>query len=294
MKALVKPLNSIVALQELPQAAYSGNADNVLLKVLCVGLCRTDLYVAQGIIPVDSDITVGHEFVALVVQDATYSLTGKRVGINPLYPNHKFMGVDFNGALCQYIEVPRSQVIPTTCDNDKVVAYLEPVAASMAVLNAVSDKQLKGAVYGNNRIAYLTWLIAKDFGLDVEILDDKEFGGELTEDQHNKYDYIIETVFEEKAINNMMKLLKEGGKLIVKSRKRNFVGIDASLMVAKNLTFQAVNYYDFPACMAWLEEKHEIVHSLLGNSYDISQWQDAFDEAQRGEAKKIFIHFEDE
>jgi len=69
------------------------------------------------------------------------------VVVNPLYGN-RFMGVDFDGALCDEIVVPEEQVyrLPDSLGL-REAAYLEPVAASMAVL--------KASISRNNRALFM-------------------------------------------------------------------------------------------------------------------------------------------
>lgn len=285
MKSLIKFTQSQTKLCENP-TILEPLPNEVLIQVKSVGLCRTDLFVSNGIIPLDYDIVLGHEFSGVIVKDPsnTYSI-GQHVAVNPLYSNKKFMGVDFNGALTEYISVPLTQVISTNLESFKISSYVEPVAASMAVLKANINKEQKGAVYGKNRIAQLTFIILQSFGYNVEWLDENQ------QYENNSYDYIVETLFEETHLQIMLSLLKENGLLIVKSRKKQAIGINPGILVSKEICLQSVNYYDFHKTMKWLEENHSKIDCLLGESYHISDWEHAFNKAMNGESKKIFIHF---
>lgn len=279
MKALIKNSQGIFLKDKSIEHVH-----DVLLKVDMVGLCRTDLLVAQGKISINQEeIILGHEFSAIVVDDKTKQLsTGQKVGVNPLWLQ-KFMGLDFDGALCEYISVPFDKVIPTSCDDARLVAYLEPTAASMAVLKALGHQDEKIAIVGKNRIAYLTLLILQSYGYQVDYLD----VGEQFKENH--YDTMIETVFEEDVIKKIVSSLKEGGTLVVKSRKKFPVSITASDLVSKEITLKSVNYYDFTQAMRWLENNKDVVKDLLGEVYNIENWEQAFIAAQSGEQKKIFI-----
>lgn len=285
MKALIKKLETTVQLENIPRPSTL-KENEVLIKVDTVGLCRTDLFVASGKIAVENDLVLGHEFSGVVIKGSKEWLN-KKVAVNPLYINRKFMGLHFDGALTEEVIVPVEQIVSAEKVSSKIAAYLEPVAASMAILNANLTASQKGAVYGKNRIAELTYIIAKTYGLDVDWIDEsnKQLYAEDT------YDYIIETLFTEEDLKAIFNMLKVGGKLVVKSRKKQPVAIDASQLVSKNLTMQAVNYYDFDKSMQWLEENAHLVEHLLGESYYIDKWEEAFKVANTGESKKIFIHF---
>jgi threonine dehydrogenase-like Zn-dependent dehydrogenase len=264
MKALIKYQHGITKLVDLP--SLSSPKDNmVTIQIKCVGLCRTDLSVAKGLIPVSEDIILGHEFSGIITEDKsdTFSI-GQAVVVNPLFPNKKFMGLDFSGALTEYIQVPIEQVVRTNLPF-QVSAYIEPVAASMAALKANITKEQKGAVYGNNRIAQLTYLILKSFGYNISLLNENNFYND------NSFDYVIETLFEEEHLTKIINMLKDNGLLIIKSRKKQGVGINPGLLVAKEINMQAV------------------ITPLLGDCYPIEQWEEAFKAADRGESKKIFI-----
>ena len=257
----------------------------VRINVKEVGLCRTDLFVADGTIKVDQDIILGHEFSGIIVETkSTLFKVNERVSVNPLF-DIRFMGLDFDGCLRDFIDVPEEQVIRAFDLDFKVAAYLEPVAASMAVLKVCHDKKAKGAVFGYNRIAELTYIILKEEGYNIEWIDEKNITA-----QDNEYDYVIETLFNEVYLSKIIKLLKKEGTLVVKSRKKQLTGLVASDLVAKELTLRCVNYYDFNKTMEWLISHQNTISHLLGDSYPLDNWRNAFDEAYKGESIKIFIH----
>lgn len=281
MKALIKNENGI----SICDMELNRNPEYVLLKVNTIGLCRTDLLVASGKIPVkQSTIILGHEFSAVVEHDPKGILSkGQIVGVNPLWET-KFMGLDFDGAICEFVSVPHDKIIPTTLTDFKAIAYLEPVAASMAVLKAIdASEHKKMAIVGNNRIAYLTKLILDSYSIECDLLDENEL------DVENEYDLIIETVMTSEVFSKIIKALKPGKTLVVKSRKKEPINFFASDLVAKEINIKAVNYYDFNRAMNWLEKNQSLINPLLGESFPLVSWEDAFEKANSGEQKKIFI-----
>lgn len=257
----------------------------VLLKVNTIGLCRTDLLVASGVTSVNQkSIILGHEFSATVENDPLNIFTkGQIVGVNPLW-NNKFMGLDFDGAICEFIYVPHDKVIPTTLTDFKVIAYLEPVAASMAVLKAINkETDKKIAIVGNNRISKLTKLILDTQLIECEILNEKELN------QENEYDVIIETVLNNDIFSAIIKALKPEKTLIIKSRKREPVNFQAVDLIAKEINIRSVNYYEFNKAMRWLEKNYLLIQSLLGEAFPLTLWENAFAKANSGEQQKIFI-----
>lgn len=288
MKAILKEPNSPVKLANLPEPSFSSSNDseNIIVQVKFVGICRTDIFVANGAIPVHSPIILGHEFSGVVIEAGTKSgfMPSDRVVINPLYGS-KFMGMHFDGALCEYIKVPAKQayLIPETLDY-KTAAYTEPVAASMSVLNAGLPMELKGAIYGNNRIAELTSIIMKSFGYNIKNISDA--------DSREKYDYIIETEINSRILSNILNRLKSGGTLVVKTRTNEPVSFIPGELVAKNITLKAVNYSDFNTAIDWLARNKDNIKHLFGNEYSIEQIEKAIEDSDDC-SKKIFIKISD-
>ncbi len=65
MKAIINH-NNFVKLEDVETPQIDA-VNNVLIKVKLAAICRTDLYVAEGIIPSNEGIILGHEFYGEVV-----------------------------------------------------------------------------------------------------------------------------------------------------------------------------------------------------------------------------------
>lgn len=137
MKALQRRNNQLT-LAQVPMPAAGPN--EVLVKVLMAGICRTDQYVGNGTIPVQEPRTLGHEFCGIITQECGDYKQGQMVTINPLFEDLSFVGIDHDGCFAEYAVIPVSQVYPINTTNLKLAAYIEPIAASLAPLKALSDK----------------------------------------------------------------------------------------------------------------------------------------------------------
>src|SRR5262249_23142005 len=120
MQALVKTKET-VTVREVPFPQVQ-EADEVLIQVEVAGLCRTDIYVAEGQIPTDEPRILGHEF-AGVIRDCGTQIThlhaGDRVTVNPQLacrwcptcgsgaslscPHSRFLGIHRDGAFAECI-----------------------------------------------------------------------------------------------------------------------------------------------------------------------------------------------
>ena len=280
MKAIIKKNNQVV-LTNLKKPLLKDN--HSIVKISHVGICRTDLYVAKNLIKTKNNLILGHEASGTVIESKNQHLLNQPVAINPFY-DQGFMGLNFNGALAEYVLVPDQQLIVCKKIDSKYAAYLEPLAASMAVLKYKKQLKGRGAIYGNNRIAQLTKIILNSYDINVDIIDENS-------KTIKTYDFIIETKFNTDSINNILNLLKPNGILIIKSRNIDGALFNSSILVKKEISIFCVNYYDFLKTKKWLLKNHQKITHLLGDSYPLEKWQEAFKMSEKNETKKIFIEF---
>ena len=106
------------------------SGDELLVRVLACGVCRTDLHVAQGDLPVHRPgVVPGHEVVGEVVEAAGPFQPGQRVGIawlratcgqcryclrgsENLCPHSEYTGWDADGGYADYATVPADYAYP--------------------------------------------------------------------------------------------------------------------------------------------------------------------------------------
>lgn len=273
---------------EISIASIFKNEDNILVKIQHVGLCRTDLLVANGsIVTPFNQLTLGHEFSAIVSYDPKGLLENNSwIGFNPLY-KQSFMGLDFDGALCEEVWIPRVAIIPVNKNTNltsQMIAYLEPVAASGAPIKKLY-KPSKILIIGTNRIAKLTALILNSSGHETTLCSEEN----LNLIESNSYSYIVETAFTKEVINHISRILENNGTWLLKSRQKIPTQISSMEFVAKEINILGVNYLDFDKSLAWMEENYTNLQELIGKSYAFEDWENAFDEAKKSEMKKIFI-----
>lgn len=298
MRALVKQHNG-VAVATLPiPAALPGT---VVIAVAVSGICRTDLYVAQGVIKTRTPLVLGHEFsgtVTAVGAGVTTVTSGQRVGVMPLfaaanaptigaidYASTSMLGVHDDGSFAEYVRVPAHAVyaLPDTM-TWKQGAYLEPVAASLAVANAQIAKTQRGLIYGDNRISRLTQRCLQARGFDdVSICDSQNVL------PSNSYDFIVETLANTETMARIITALKPGGRLILKSRQHAAVSFNINQLVMKGITIEAVSYAPFQEGIDLIASGKLTIDDLFGDVYALDDYAAAFDADMKGESRKIFL-----
>ncbi|CBN58160.1 MULTISPECIES: zinc-dependent alcohol dehydrogenase [Kamptonema] len=306
MKALLKK-NGKVSLESIPKPkSYSDN--DVLIEVKTAGLCRTDIYVAEGKVKSIDPLILGHEFAGIIQEigkNVSNLRSGNRVTVNPQIPcskchictsgktaycqNTSFLGIHLQGAFAEYATVPASAVhlLPENVDF-KMGAYTEPIAASLAVLKANIAPHETGLIYGDNRISQLTHKILKAYGFEDVTIYDAASDRELKPDY---YDFIIETLVTSEALNAMLQALRPGGKIILKSRQHQPVALNVNQILKKEPIFHAVNYGSFEEALYLMASGQIDLDDILGEEFELEDFETVFSAAKQGESRKLFFRF---
>ncbi|MBI3270378.1 MAG: alcohol dehydrogenase catalytic domain-containing protein [Planctomycetes bacterium] len=312
MRALVKDGASL-GVRRLPRPAVA-NPDDVVVRVAIAGVCRTDLHVADGRLPGRDPIILGHEFSGVVAEvgGAVRGLApGARVTAMPALPcgacapcrstqpqpppcaRPAFLGVDLPGAFAEFVRVPAHAVhrLPDTVSFE-AGAFVEPIAACLAVLRSGIRPEQRGFLYGDNRIGRLIQRILHAHGFaEVPILEPAATDAAPLD--ADAYDFVIETVFTSESLAAMVRALRPGGRLVIKSRQPLPVAFSAAEVVRKELTLQAVNYAPFPAAIGLLAEARIRLDDLLGPSRPLEDFEQVFAACRQSErAKSFFTLFE--
>lgn len=276
----------------------------VLIRVEVAGVCRTDVYVAHGKLSCADPLILGHEFAGVVAAggpDVHRFAAGDRVVVMPAIPcgaclrcaggmpeccpHHQFLGVGRHGAFAEYIAVPAQVVhhLPQAL-SFREGAYAEPVCASLAVLKASIEPGQRGLIYGDNRIAELTRrvLSAAGFaGVETARMDPSlplETDG---------YDFVIETQPIARAFDEIIRVLRPGGRIVLKSRPPAPVAIDLASAVRKEVVFESVSYGTFSESLEFLT-RHDLA-DLFGEARPLEDFADVFAAGDVGEHLKSFL-----
>lgn len=306
MKALVKEGNS-VSVQMLPRPRVS-DAHTVVVRVRVAGLCRTDLYAAQGKIKVCDPLVLGHEFSGVVEEigcDVERVKPGDRVTVNPVLPCLNcaycsrgedsscqcttFLGVDRTGCFAEFIAVPDSAIykLPEGI-SDLAAAYAEPIAAALAVLKANLNPDSKGLIYGKNRFSQLMEKIlsVRDFK-NIAIFDPSASKYDRVDE--GAHDFVIETMISTEVIPELVRAVRPGGKIVLKSRQHEPVQLKITEILKKEPVFHVVNYGSFEEALDLLSTGQIAVDDLVDGVYKLEDYQRVMSVAQKQEALKPFF-----
>lgn len=303
MRALIKD-KAEVAVRNIEQPQLQ-SADDVIIRIALAGLCRTDVFMADGVINGNDTVILGHEF-AGVIEDAGAEAAGlskgDRVTVMPVIPcgqcgfcnagakhncqNTTMLGINHDGAFAEYIRVPANTVykLPENL-SFKHGAYSEPVAAALSVMKAGIAPEQRGFIYGYNRFAKLIQRIMRAYGFDNVTIHDPQT--EKLDD--NSYDFAIETLATQQAMAEILRAVRPQGRIIIRSRKHEPVGICFDMAVKKEVTLQAVNYGPFDEAIALMADGRIQVDDLLGAVHDLESFAAVFAASKTSETAKIFF-----
>jgi len=274
----------------------------VLVEVQLAGICRTDLFVAAGELPAPDPMVLGHELVGCVVglgAEVRGLSVGDRVTASPRLPcgvcpdcrlptpgrcrAPRWLGIDLAGAFAERVRLPASVVVPVgEALGARQAAYVEPVAAALAVLKAGLSPHDQVLVLGEGRIALLCARVLRAHGFE------QLSQGSATDAPACSFDAVIETVPTAAGFSRALELVRAGGTVVLKSRPPAPVPLDVRTAVSKELSFRAVEYGSFEEAVALLESRRIAVEDLLGEIYPLEAWADAF-AVSRGESAKTFL-----
>ena len=281
--------------------------DEVEVQVSTIGLCRTDLYAVKGQIPVLSGGFIPcHEFsgaISRIGNGVQHVELGDRVSVNPVIPcqqcsscvagnehlccHTKMLGVDLDGACCEKLVVPGKAVIkiPDALTDHEAV-FAEPVAATLAIFNANIEKQQRGLVLGEGRIAELTLRVLYAEGFENTFQSSLDQANTLKSDS---FDFVIETHSSSAMINEMFRLVKPHGQLVFKSRMLNEVSFKIRELIPKQPKIDFVYYGCFRKAVKLLSENKVVVRDLVGKEFQFSQFKESLAFAENNEEKKTMV-----
>jgi L-iditol 2-dehydrogenase len=264
-------------------------AGEVVIEVAYAGVCRSDLAALDGDVAVPADRVLGHECAGW--------LDGHPVAVIPFAPcgacacaagarceRPRWLGVDRDGAFAERVAVPASCVVPLPAELALVHgAYVEPVAAALGVLPWI-ERGARVLVSGAGRIAELTARVVIAHGAQVTrvVLPAGESDEPATLRAPGAFDVAIE---HDGAIAPLVRAVRAGGTVIVKSRARRRAAIDPGELVARDVALRGVSHGSFAAAVDWLHARRIAVADLLAPPRPLADCAAVF-AAARGETHK--------
>ena len=290
-----------------------------LLRLLCAGICNTDLELQRGYYGFKG--IPGHEFVAEVVEADTHELIGKRVvgeinvacthcdwcrkELGRHCPNRTVLGiVNQPGAFEELFTLPERNlhVLPDEILTERAI-FTEPLAAACEILDQVTIPcGAPIAVLGDGKLGLLIALVLNAHGYPVH-----QFGRHaaklrlaaaagvetrIAEDTlpTAAYDWVIEATGSAEGLRQAVAMTRPRGTLILKSTVHGVVGIDTAPVVVNELTLIGSRCGRFEAALPLLDHHLIRVEEIITARYPLSQAAEAFAHAAQRGALKVLLY----
>jgi len=310
--------NGKLELQERP-VPQPGRGE-ALIRVLCAGVCNTDLELARGYMNFSG--TLGHEFVGVVENSPSEHWIGKRVvgEINcPCHecrycqlemPHHcerrSVLGIlNRNGAFAQYLILPEDNLhqVPRGMA-DEVALFCEPVAAAYRIteqININPDDRI--IILGDGKlgqlIAQVLFLYSKkvvcvgkhawklkllnNLGIDTALVGDMPAPGA---------DIVVDATGSAEGFHTALSLVRPEGTLVLKSTVADKSQLDLSALVINEVRVIGSRCGPFRPALEALAMGNVEVRPMITEHYNIKDAVVAMEHAGFANAMKVLIEMD--
>lgn len=287
-----------------------------LVRVLCAGICNTDLELKRGYYPYAG--ILGHEFVGVVEQGPEHLVNQRVVGeINAVCGRCRFcrsgqpthcenrtvLGiVNRNGAFAEYLCLPIENLHPVPNNiPTEVATFTEPLAAALEIQQQVKlhpdDRVL---VVGDGKLGILVAQTIALTGCDLLVVGrhrDKlahleargiktGFADTVTD---RAFDISVECTGNSEGFALARRALRPRGTLVLKSTYAGNLSLDASSLVVDEITLIGSRCGPFAPALDLLQQEKVDVKSLINARYPLADGLTAFERAQTKGVLKVLL-----
>jgi len=294
---------------------------DTLLKVRQAGICATDLEITKGYMGFRG--TLGHEFVADVVESPDKSLLGQRVvgeincvcgrcdlclsGLSSHCRNRTVLGIlNHDGAFADLLRLPAANlhVVPKTVDDDNAV-FVEPLAAAFQILKQVKlDERKWVTVLGDGRLGLLVAQVLRNAGCPVRVIGKHPDKLALCEkwsirsrpladiSPRHDQDVIVDCTGSPAGLELALAMLRPRGTLVLKSTTAAGKPLNLAPVVIDEITIIGSRCGPFREALRALAEKSVDVVSLIHRRMKLDQAVEAMELAARPGVLKVLLTME--
>jgi threonine dehydrogenase-like Zn-dependent dehydrogenase len=289
--------------------------DEVVLRVRAVGVCDTDLQLAQGYMGFQG--VLGHEFVATTPD-------GRRVTAeinNPCRlcptcqagrprhcPNRTVLGIlNHDGAMAERVAVPAENLheVPDSIADHQAV-FIEPLAAAFRITRQIDlGPGVKVAVLGDGKLGTLCAWVARLSGANVHLIGKHPsklaLAGEgitthtidTAKDLGRVFDVVADCTGSRTGLPTALTLVRPCGTVVLKTTVAGEYTADLAPIVIDEVRVIGSRCGPFPEAIAALAEGRVDVRPLIGAVYPLDEAEDAFRAAASRGARKVVMTVED-
>ncbi|UCE17347.1 MAG: alcohol dehydrogenase catalytic domain-containing protein [Gemmatimonadota bacterium] len=288
-----------------------------LIRVLCVGICNTDLEIVKGYMSYSG--IVGHEFVGVVEDCHDQRWIGKRVvgeincgcgscricqnGIEKHCPERTVLGiVRRNGVCADYITLPveNLHMIPDSIADEEAV-FVEPLAAAFRVVEQVPiASSHKVIVLGDGKLGLLVVQVMQMMRCDLTLIGKHESKLRIAQQQGiaaafaeqykgGKADVVVDCTGSPDGFESALGLTRPEGILILKSTFAQKANLNMSPIVVDEMTLIGSRCGPFGPAIDGLARGVIRVKPLVTRIMPFEMGVEAFGIASQRETLKVLL-----
>jgi threonine dehydrogenase-like Zn-dependent dehydrogenase len=287
----------------------------VLVRVVCAGVCETDLQLIRGYM--DFRGVLGHEFVG-VAESGPFA--GRRVvgeincscgtcetcrsGLRSHCPNRTVLGIlNHDGAFADLISVPQENLhlVPDSLP-DEVAVFTEPVAAAFQIPAQVAiPRHHRVIVLGDGRLGNLCAQVLATRSDDVTVvgkhahklalLDSMGIQTALLSDAPpaRSADLVVDCTGSETGLPTALRLVRPRGTIVLKTTVAGVQTLAWAPFVIDEVTLVGSRCGPFDQALRALEQGLVTVQPLISDRLGLAEGLRALERAQAKDALKVLI-----
>ena len=291
-----------------------------LVRVLCAGICNTDLELVLGYYPFRG--VLGHEFVGRVEQGPEELLGQRVVGeINAVCGDcgacrngrrshcgrRTVLGiVDRDGAFADYLTLPVENLhrVPDSLPSSSAV-FVEPLAAALRIQQQVpigagdsvlivGDGKLGQLIASSLALTGCDLRVVGRHGRKLDLLRSQGIAASEDMPPQGACDVAVDCTGNSAGFALAGRALRPQGILVMKSTYAGDLTLDGSAVVVDELTLVGSRCGPFEPALRLLEEGSVDVAPLIDGRYPLADGLEALDHAARRGTLKILLQISDD
>jgi len=295
--------------------APSPREGEVLVRVLCAGVCETDLQLIKGYMGFSG--VLGHEFVGIAesgkfkgqrvvgeINCSCWACPTCEAGAPSHCPNRTVLGIlNHDGAFADYIAVPQKNlhVVPDGMPTD-VAVFTEPVAAAFQIPAQLSlSRTDRVVVLGDGRLGNLCAqvlsgicdqvLVVGKHPEKLALLDELGIETALVPDapRDRLADLVIDCTGSDTGLPAALALVRPRGTIVLKTTVAGTQQMPWAPVVIDEVTIVGSRCGPFDRALEALEAGSISVLPMVSQRFDLSDGVEALDAARRPGVLKVLI-----
>ncbi len=285
--------------------------DEVLLRVRAVGICDTDLQLAQGYMGFQG--ILGHEFVGerssglrvtAEINNACQVCPTCQAGRPGHCPHRTVLGIlGHDGAMADQVAVPERNLheIPESL-SDREAVFIEPLAAAFRITEQVEiTPRTRAAVVGDGKLGLLCAWVLQAEGADVTIvgkhLDKLKMAGpeiqtcllDNSAELGRSFDLVVDATGSTGGLPTALELVRPCGTVVLKTTVAIPYEIQLAPLVIDEIRVIGSRCGPFPKAIAALLDRRVDVLPLIEAEYPLNKAEEAFRVASLKGARKVLL-----